>query len=512
MPRNKSGKSGDAALGRSLMKKQRRRFDNVSTRHTTDIASENTAVSITENTSIDEFLTNAEAAQRSFEAVRGTASIVTNDAEAEDRLSDVEEGDDEEEDDGAEMCSVPKKSVWNRTQSAEEYQRQEQLDFLKWKRYLSKEEKKYKNLPPFEKNLEFWRQFWRIIELSDVVVQVVDARDPLFYYCRDLDLYVKEVSELKTNVVLMNKADFLTAEQRKAWTQYFADSDMKCLFFSAVDEEEIEESASDEAATFNNPRILSPFEVLGTIEHLTNVTPLTVGFLGYPNVGKSSTINRFLTNKKLQVSATPGKTKHYQTHVLKGQLTLVDGPGLVIPNFSMTKADMVLAGILPIDNLNDFTPSVDLLLSKVPFSHITAHYGIMRHLVTAARKADRKSETMQMLSALALMRGFMKPGGVPDHFKAAKLVLKDYVQGKLRFCKAPPGVDQEGFCEFADAGPPLEDVEMSLEESFPELRMQSGVHVRGVKGAKAAGAGAKKNHGNKNKREKARRLYNDPYS
>ena len=44
------------------------------------------------------------------------------------------------------------------------------------------------------------------------------------------------------------------------------------------------------------------------------------------------------------MSATPGKTKHYQTHVLEGgTVTLADGPGLVIPNLSMSKADMVLA-------------------------------------------------------------------------------------------------------------------------------------------------------------------------
>ena len=48
----------------------------------------------------------------------------------------------------------------------------------------------------------------------------------------------------------------------------------------------------------------------------------------------------------------------------------------------------------------------------------------------------------QMLASLALMRGFMKPGGVPDHFRAAKLILKDLVQGKLLYCKAPPGVHQ----------------------------------------------------------------------
>ena len=67
-----------------------------------------------------------------------------------------------------------------------------------------------------------------------------------------------------------------------------------------------------------------------------------------------------------QVSATPGKTKHYQTHVLEGgTATLADGPGLVIPDLSMSKADMVLGGILPIDNLTDFGPSVDLLVTKV---------------------------------------------------------------------------------------------------------------------------------------------------
>ena len=35
-------------------------------------------ISITENTSIDEFLSNAEAAQRSFEAERGTAAIAVS--------------------------------------------------------------------------------------------------------------------------------------------------------------------------------------------------------------------------------------------------------------------------------------------------------------------------------------------------------------------------------------------------------------------------------------------------
>ena len=66
-----------ADLGRSLMRKQKRKFESVSSRHTTDLGSSTaTSVSVTETTSVDEFLTNAEAAQRSFEAERGTARYV----------------------------------------------------------------------------------------------------------------------------------------------------------------------------------------------------------------------------------------------------------------------------------------------------------------------------------------------------------------------------------------------------------------------------------------------------
>ena len=41
------------------------------------------------------------------------------------------------------------------------------------------------------------------------------------------------------------------------------------------------------------------------VEANNNMT--VIGFVGYPNVGKSSVINIFMENKRLQVSATPGK-------------------------------------------------------------------------------------------------------------------------------------------------------------------------------------------------------------
>jgi hypothetical protein len=83
------------------------------------------------------------------------------------------------------------------------------------------------------------------------------------------------------------------------------------------------------------------------------------------------------------------------------------------------------------------------------------------------------------------------------------------VQGKLLFAKAPPGVPQADFCAYEDVPHvTTAEEEMPLVESLPELRSQSGVHVRGVKGAMKAG----RIQGEKKKRkEKARRLYTDPY-
>ena len=501
-----------SSLGRSLQRHRDKRHV-VSHRHTTDFGSSSgqTVVSITENSSLDEFLTNAEAAQRSFEAERHVRIVRHEDEELDD-VDEVSEDEDDGDVDEATFCTIPKKPNWRDMDSPEEFQRTEELQFLAWKKKLNKLQNKYPKLPPFEKNLEFWRQLWKIVEISDVVVQVVDARDPIFYFSQDLSDYVNEVSLAKQSVLLVNKADFLTREQRRQWAEYFVDSDLKTFFFSATGDEDEKESDPDNLV-FNTARILSPPEVLEALQNVVPISPLTVGFLGYPNVGKSSTINRFLTNKRLQVSATPGKTKHYQTHVLKGEIKLVDGPGLVIPNLNMTKADMVLAGILPIDHLTDYTPSIELLLSRIPYSFVLKHYGIMESCVSAARKADRKNPALQILSAFGLMRGFMKPGGIPDQFKAAKIILRDYVQGKLLFCQAPPTSEQEEYFSLnVDESAVRDDEDMALEESFPELQLQSGVHVRGKIGSQPLVKG-KKGAISKKRKEKARRIYKDvdPY-
>lgn len=60
---------------------------------------------------------------------------------------------------------------------------------------------------------------------------------------------------------------------------------------------------------------------------------ITLGFTGYPNVGKSSVLNSIVGHKVVSVSRTPGHTKHFQTINLTPTVRLCDCPGLVFPSY-----------------------------------------------------------------------------------------------------------------------------------------------------------------------------------
>ena len=133
-------------------------------------------------------------------------------------------------------------------------------------------------LTPFERNLEVWRQLWRVIERSHLIVQIVDARNPLKFRCEDLEAYVQDVEGTegeqgtgkgkRKNVLLINKADLLTAEQRsdtsgagaitvctdfasdrRIWADYFDSQGLRYAFYSATNATAGQETLREASAT-----------------------------------------------------------------------------------------------------------------------------------------------------------------------------------------------------------------------------------------------------------------------
>jgi large subunit GTPase 1 len=133
---------------------------------------------------------------------------------------------------------IPRKPAWSYSMSAQQIDHNEKQAFLKWRRDIALIESTNNydlKVTPFEKNLEVWRQLWRVCERSDIIIQVVDARNPLLYYTEDLCRYLQELKPPRPMILLVNKADLLTDYQRHQWATYFNKVGIKFFFYSAFE-------------------------------------------------------------------------------------------------------------------------------------------------------------------------------------------------------------------------------------------------------------------------------------
>jgi len=201
--------------------------------------------SVTEQAALDEFLSTAELAGTDFTAEKmNNVKIIHTDQKNPYLLSAAEEraavGKQKAHKD---RLTVPRRPHWDSTTTPEQLDRMERDSLLEWRRGLAElQENNDLLMTPFERNLEVWRQLWRVIERSDLVVQIVDARNPLLFRSEDLERYVKDVDPRKENLLLVNKADMLTLEQRKAWADHFQEAGISYKFFSASLAKELNEA------------------------------------------------------------------------------------------------------------------------------------------------------------------------------------------------------------------------------------------------------------------------------
>ena len=368
------------------------------------------------------------------------------------------------------FLSIPKKPKYKKGMKKEEFIRMEKESFLAWRKALAEEEMKNINkaITPYEKNIEVWKQLWMTVEKSQILFQIVDGRNPLYYRCPDLENYIKEVDKNKEIILIINKADLMNDDVRKSWSEYFKERNIKYLFFSAVNEIEKMEKGDNisnvEKVDQSDYRIFTRIDLVQFIKEVgetipkeekqisnndknknTNNSTLMVGFIGYPNVGKSSIINVLMKTKKAAVANIPGRTKHYQTlflpeepnlNILPKAICLVDCPGLIFPSFTTSKADMLVNGIYPIDTLSDIYNPIQIIINLIPKKILADFYKIILPDIYSAK---------QFLQIIAKKRGFYTGNGLPEEAKTAKLVLRDYTSGKLLYCHLRPDYTEEKY-------------------------------------------------------------------
>jgi large subunit GTPase 1 len=114
----------------------------------------------------------------------------------------------------------------------------------------------------------------------------------------------------------------------------------------------------------------------------------------------------------------------------------------VLPRFAGSRAEMVAAGVVPIDRLTEVRLPVDVVAQRAGRRQLESAYGLR---LGAPGGSNAPPKAQQLLAALAAARGWAAGGGLPDEARAGRTILKDYTAGRLVFCQLPPGSDPPGW-------------------------------------------------------------------
>lgn len=257
-----------------------------------------------------------------------------------------------------------------------------------------------------------WGELYKVIDSSDVVVQVLDARDPQGTRCYHLEKHLKENCKHKHMVFLLNKCDLIPAWATKGWLRVLSKEYPTLAFHASINK------------SFGKGSLLSVLRQFARLK--SDKQAISVGFVGYPNVGKSSVINTLRTKNVCKVAPIPGETKVWQYITLTKRIFLIDCPGVVYHNKD-SETDVVLKGVVRVTNLKDAADHIGEVLKRVKKEHLKRAYKIKEWV-----------DDNDFLLQLCRSSGKLLKGGEPDLMTAAKMILHDWQRGKIPFFVPPP--------------------------------------------------------------------------
>lgn len=301
----------------------------------------------------------------------------------------------------------------------------------------------------------FDKVFKQVVEQADVVLYVLDARDPEGTRSRDVEQAVLQAaSGGKRLILVLNKIDLIPPPVLKAWLAHLRNS------FPTLPLRASNPAAN--AHTFNHRDLTvqststTLFRALKTFAAGRGLKrAISVGVIGYPNVGKSSVINSLLARLSgrggTQRSACPagaeaGVTTSIRAVKIDSKLTLLDSPGIVFPsttdassatfvpkNAAEAKAHLVLLNAVPPKQIDDPVPAVQLLLKRLSTSQqLVERLTKLYDLPPLIKSAGSNDATMDFLVQVARKRGRLGRGGIPNIQAAAMTVVTDWRDGRIQ--------------------------------------------------------------------------------
>ncbi|ELQ75378.1 Nucleolar GTPase [Trachipleistophora hominis] len=254
-----------------------------------------------------------------------------------------------------------------------------------------------------------WNELYKVLDTSDVIVHVLDVRYPKMFLCKQVIEYVKQ-NEHKNMIIVLNKVDLVpTAVTKK-------NIDILSKHFPTV--------AMHSKSLFNFYGKNNLMNLLRQYKKIHKKT-ISVGFVGYPNTGKSSIINVLLNKKSAKTAPLAGETKNWQQVKLDKGIHLFDSPGVIdVKDKPICEDDLeysaVLMGAVRVEKIKDPEVYVNQLVK-------IAKEGLEKKYKIAIENEDL------FLEQLSQKMGKLNKNGQGDVHLVGKMVLNDWVQGKIPF-------------------------------------------------------------------------------
>lgn len=262
-----------------------------------------------------------------------------------------------------------------------------------------------------------WSELYKVIDSADVIAQVLDARDPMGTRSKHMEDFLKKEKPHKQLVFIINKCDLVPPRITKKWIKIL-NKEYPTMAFRA-----------------NIKNSFGKGSLIDFLRHLKQLhsdkKQISVGFAGYPNVGKSSIINTLKGKKVCNVAPIAGETKVWQYVTLTRKIYLIDCPGVAYP-IGDTETDIVLKGVVRVENI------------KTPEDHIVAVLDrVKRQYIENTYNVSGWETHEEFLEKIALKSGRLLKGGQPDIGTVARMVLNDWQRGRIPYYIPPPNTSND---------------------------------------------------------------------
>lgn len=263
---------------------------------------------------------------------------------------------------------------------------------------------------------------YKVVDCSDVLIFVLDARDPMGTRNKRLEREIRKNRPGKHIVLLINKVDLVPTWATRRWVQVLTKEFPTLAFHASI------------TNPFGKNALLNLLRQFGVL--IKERKHLTIGLIGYPNVGKSSVINTMKHKKVCKAAPIPGETKVWQYISLTKKLYLLDCPGIVPPTTHDFEADTakILKGVVRPEKIKDPSQYIDEVISRVKRPYLLQKYKL-------PDDTDYKTGE-EFLCHVARKMGKLGKGGDPDIEITARIVLKDWQRGQIPFFTMPPEDDE----------------------------------------------------------------------